>query len=175
MQFENIAGVSTVNGDFSGTLEFRALAKPLKFQSSRTEFHVEAVPGEITLDLGNLKLTNVAGPVRFQTASRDIEARDVTNALDISIDRGDINVTQSKTPLPRIELHSHNGDIELSLPDKAGFQLRGTTDKGEAENEFGAPLSTQSSGRGATIQGQVQTGPEIVLTTGRGTISVRKL
>jgi DUF4097 and DUF4098 domain-containing protein YvlB len=175
IQLENIAGESTVNGDFSGTLEFRALAKALRFESSRTEFHVEAVPGVITLDLGQLKLTNVSGPVRFQTGTRDIEVHDVTNALDLSVDRGDIRVTQSKGPLPKIDLHSHNGDIDLSLPDKTGFQLRGTTSQGEAENEFGAPLETQASGRGATIQGQVPSGPQIVLTTDRGTISVRKL
>ncbi|HYA18806.1 MAG TPA: DUF4097 family beta strand repeat-containing protein, partial [Bryobacteraceae bacterium] len=175
VQLENIAGQSTVNGDFSGTLEFRALARPLRFESSRTEFHVEAIPGEVTMALGDLKLNNVAGPVRFQTSTRDIEARDVTNALDLSVEHGDIRVTESKGPLPKIDLHSHNGDIELALPDKAGFQLRGTTTRGEIENQFGAPLETQTSGHGATISGQVPGGPEIVLTTDRGTISVRKL
>ena len=175
VQLENIAGQSTVNGDFSGTLEFRALARPLRFESSRTEFHVEAIPGEVTMELGDLKLNNVAGPVRFQTSTRDIEAHDVTNALDLSVEHGDIRVTESRGPLPKIDLHSHNGDIELALPDKAGFQLRGTTTRGEIENQFGAPLETQTSGHGATISGQVPGGPEIVLTTDRGTISVRKL
>ena len=175
IQLENIAGQSTVNGDFSGTLEFRALAKPLRFESSRTEFHVEAIPGEVTLALGDLKLNNVSGPVRFQTGTRDIDAHDVTGALDLSVDRGDIRVTESKGPLPKIDLHSHNGDIDLALPDKAGFQLRGTTSQGEVENDFGAPLETQASGRGASISGQVSNGPEIVLTTDRGTITVRKL
>jgi DUF4097 and DUF4098 domain-containing protein YvlB len=127
------------------------------------------------MDLGQLKLANVSGPVRFQTGTRDIEAHDVSNALDLSVDRGDIRVTQTKGPLPKIDLHSHNGDIEVSLPEKAGFQLRGTTSQGEAENTFGTPLETQASGRGATIQGQTAPGPSIVLTTDRGTISVRKL
>jgi DUF4097 and DUF4098 domain-containing protein YvlB len=175
VQIEDIAGESTVHGEFSGTLEFRALAKALRFESSRTEFHVEGVPGNIMLDLGDLKLTNVTGPVRFQTGTRDIEAHDVTNALDLSVQRGDIRVTQSKGPLPKIDVHSHNGDIEVALPDKAGFQLHGTTSQGEAENSFGSPLETQTAGRGATIQGQTAPGPSIVLTTDRGTISVRKL
>ncbi len=77
------------------------------------------------------------------------------------MNRGDINVTSSKTPLPKIDLHSHNGDIVLTLPDKAAFQLKGSTSQGEVENDFGAPLQTQSSGRSATIQGQTASGPEI--------------
>ncbi len=43
------------------------------------------------------------------------------------------------------------------------------------ENDFGAPLQTQSSGRSATIQGQTASGPEIILTTDRGTVSVKKI
>ncbi len=70
----------TINGDYSGNIEFHALAKPLRFESSRTEFHVEAVPGTITMDLGDLKMNNVAGPVRFSTGTRDIEATDITGA-----------------------------------------------------------------------------------------------
>jgi DUF4097 and DUF4098 domain-containing protein YvlB len=175
IQLDNIAGEVTINGDYSGTLEFHALAKPLRFESSRTEFHVEAVPGTITMDLGDLKLNNVAGPVRFSTGTRDIQATDVTGALDLTVNRGDISVTASKTPLPRIDLHSHNGDIALTLPDKSAFQLKGTTSQGEVENDFGAPLQTQSSGRSATIQGQTGNGPEIILATDRGTVSVKKI
>src|SRR5204862_4811123 len=36
IELENIAGQVTINGEYSGTMEFRALAKPLRFQSSRT-------------------------------------------------------------------------------------------------------------------------------------------
>jgi DUF4097 and DUF4098 domain-containing protein YvlB len=175
VELENIAGDVTINGEYLGTLEFRALAHPLRFESSRTEFHVEAIPGSIRLDLGDLKMNNVSGPVRFSTGTRDIEATDVTNGLDLTVNRGDINVTASKSPLPKIDIHSHNGDIVLSLPDKAGFELKGSTSQGEVENDFGSQLQTQTSGRTATIQGQTGSGPQIVLTTDRGTVSIKKL
>jgi len=175
VELENIAGDVTINGEYLGTLEFRALSHPLRFESSRTEFHVEAIPGSIRLDLGDLKMNNVSGPVRFSTGTRDIEATDVTNGLDLTVNRGDISVTASKSPLPKIDIHSHNGDIVLSLPDKAGFELKGSTSQGEVENDFGSSLQTQTSGRTATIQGQTGSGPQIVLTTDRGTVSVKKL
>ena len=103
VQMEKLQGQVTINGEYSGTLEFRGLSKPLHFQSSRSDFRAEQIPGSVTIDLGDVKMNNVIGPVRFETASRDIQATDVTNSLELTVDRGDIQVTQTKTPLPKME------------------------------------------------------------------------
>jgi DUF4097 and DUF4098 domain-containing protein YvlB len=174
VQLENIAGPVTIKGEFSGTLDFRALAKPLEFTSSRTEFRVEAVPGTITMDLGDLKLDNVSGPVRFQSQTRDIEASDVTDSLDLKVDRGDIGVTATHAPLPKMDIHTRNGDITLTLPEHAGFQIDGSTSQGDIDSGFGSSLRIENSGRSATIKGQNGTGPEIMVSTDRGTVSLKK-
>jgi DUF4097 and DUF4098 domain-containing protein YvlB len=164
----------TINGEFSGTIEFRALAKPLHFESSHSDFRVEQIPGSVTMDLGNLKLDNVVGPVKFRTGVRDIDATDVTNSLELNVDRGDIQVSASQSPLPKMDIHSHNGDITLTLPDKAGFDLDGKTGAGEVENEFGSPLENHSDGRSAWVKGRVGNGPPLVVATDRGTLSIKK-
>ena len=174
VQLENIDGPVTINGEYAGTLEFRALAKPMRFNSSRTEFRAEAVPGSITMDLGDLKLENVSGPVRFRTGTRDIQATDVTGALDLMVERGDIQVNVGKAPVPKIDVHTHNGDLTLALPDKAEFQLDGTTSQGDIDNEYGGGLQTQSNGRAATIRGRVGNGPMVTVGTDRGGVSVKK-
>jgi DUF4097 and DUF4098 domain-containing protein YvlB len=171
---DTVAGLTTVSGEFSGTLEFNALAKPFRFQSSRTEFSAEAVPGTVNLDLSDLRLKNVAGPVRFHSTNRDIEASQVTNGLDLSVDRGDIRVDASQGPLSKIEVHAHNGDISLALPPKAQFQIRGSTGQGEVEDSFGPPLEVDTRGRSSSIHGRTGDGPDINITTDRGTITVRK-
>jgi len=171
---ENIAGATSVSGEYSGTLEFTALAKPFRFQSSRTEFSAEAVPGTINLDLSDLRLQNVTGPVRFHTANRDIVASEVSNGLDLSVDRGDIRVDASKGPLPKIEVHSHSGDVSLSLPSKGQFQLQGSTSQGEVEDSFGSPLEVESRGHSSSIHGRTGDGPSINVSTDRGDITVRK-
>ena len=174
IQLENIAGPVTINGEFGGTLEFRALAKPLRFNSSRTEFRTEAVPGSITMDLGNLNLQDVTGPVRFRTGVRDIQATDVTAGLDLMVDRGDIQVTAGKTPLPKMDVHTHNGDITVALPANAQFQMEGSTSQGDVDNEYGAGLQTHSDGRAATIRGSVGNGPLVTVGTDRGMLTVKK-
>lgn len=174
IQMENIAGPVTVNGEFGGTLEFRALAKPLRFTSSRTEFHAEAVPGTISMDLGDLNLSDVTGPVRFRTSVRDIQATDVTVALDLMVDRGDITLTQTKTPVPKIDAHTRNGDITLSLPGNAEFEIDASTSQGDADNEFGGGLNQESNYRAASIKGRTGNGPLITIATDRGAISLKK-
>jgi DUF4097 and DUF4098 domain-containing protein YvlB len=174
IQFDDIAGPVSVNGEFGGTIEFRALAKPMRFTSIRTEFRVEAVPGSITLDLGDLKLNNVAGPVYFKSGSRDIQVADVTDSLELAIDRGDIQISSSKTPVPKIEAHTRNGDITLTLPEHADFQLEGTTNQGEAENNYG-DLEQHSDGHTANIRKRGGTGPRITVSTGRGNLAVKKI
>jgi DUF4097 and DUF4098 domain-containing protein YvlB len=183
IQLENLTGPATINGEYSGTLEFRNLAKFLHFRSSRTDFRVESIPGSIRMDLGDMKLDNVVGPVHFQTGSRDIVATDVTGELDLSVDRGDIQVTQDKNPVPKMDVHSRNGNITVSIPEKAGFDLEGRTSQGEVQNEYGSTLETSIEQgarhhRSSTIKGTgtISGGetPRILLTTDRGTITVEK-
>jgi DUF4097 and DUF4098 domain-containing protein YvlB len=174
LQLEDVAGQVTINGEFSGTLEFRGLAKPIHFESSHSDFRAEQVPGSITMDLGNLKMDNVVGPVKFCSGNRDIDATDVTNSIELNVDRGDIQIAQSKAPLPKMDVHTRNGDITLTVPDKAGFDLDATTGAGEGDNEFGEPLSNHSDGRSAYIKGKVGSGPALVLATDRGNLTVKK-
>jgi DUF4097 and DUF4098 domain-containing protein YvlB len=175
VQIENIQGQVTVNGEYSGTLEFRSLAKPLHFQSARSDFRAEQIPGSVTLDLRDMKLDNVVGPVRFESPVRDIQATDVTNSLELSLDRGDVQVTQTKTPLPKMDIHLRlNGDITLTVPEKAEFELDGRTGQGEVDNDFGSPLANHSDGHSATVVGRVGNGPLITLATKRGKLSIRK-
>ena len=130
MELENIAGQVTISGSFSGTLNFKNLAKPLQFEGTRnTELSVQAVPGRITMDLGEFNANDVVGPMRLVSRARDIKLEQFTHSLEVETERGDIEMTPGKLPLAAIEARSGSGKIELLLPEKASFQLR--CDRGE--------------------------------------------
>ncbi len=61
------------------------------------------------------------------------------------MDRGDIDLKPGKN-LPRMDVHTRSGDIDLALPPGAKFDLRATTEHGEADNEYGDPLREDSFG-----------------------------
>ena len=63
VELENIAGQVTINGGYNGTLDFKNLAKPLQFEGARnTELSVQAVPGSISMDLGEFTASGHGGP-----------------------------------------------------------------------------------------------------------------
>ncbi|HVY95312.1 MAG TPA: DUF4097 family beta strand repeat-containing protein, partial [Bryobacteraceae bacterium] len=117
---------------------------------------------------------NAVGPLRFRTESRDVEVEDVTNSLELNVNHGDIQISQSKAPLPKMDIHSHSGEINLTLPDKAPFELDGKTSAGEVENDYGDPLQTDTNGRTGTVKGKVGNGPQLVITTDRGNLTIHK-
>ncbi len=175
LSMENIGGVVTVNGSYSGALDFKHLAQALDFEGARgAEMHVAAIPGSLHMDLSTLTATNFTGPIRVVARSRDIHLDQFTQPAHIETDRGDIELRPGKTPLSPIEASTKNGAINLAIPDGAAFQLDGTVDRGEAANDYGPPLNQENSGRRATIHGSVGNGPAITLYSGHGRIVVEK-
>ena len=175
VELENIGGQVTINGGYNGTLDFKKLAKPLQFEGARnTELSVQAVPGHINMDVSEFNGTDLVGPIRLVGNSRDIRMEQFTQSLELENQRGDVELHPGRLPMPSIEARTQSGRFELVLPDKATFQLDATAERGEAVNDFGAPIQKETDGRSATLKGKVGEGPTIHITSTRGSISVRK-
>ena len=174
VDLENIAGQVTIDGSFSGTLDFKNLAQPLQLEGRNTELNVAAIPGTISMSLSGFNASNVVGPVRLVTRSRDIHLERFTQSLDLEAQMGDVFLEPGRLPLPAIEARSGGGRIELVLPEKASFQLQATSQRGDAVNDFGPQIQREVEGRTAMLKGKVGDGPTIRLTSDRGTISVRR-
>jgi hypothetical protein len=175
VELQNVSGQVTIDGAYRGSLEFKNLAKPLRFEGTRTtELRVEAVPGSISMDLGEFTAKNVVGPVVLVTDSRDVRLEDFTESLQLKTLRGDVELQPTHVPLPKIEAHATVGRIDLVLPEKAAFQLQATAERGEAINDFGPSIQKQVDGATATLKGTVGDGPLIRITAEHGSVSVRK-
>ncbi len=181
IELDTIAGEVTINGSYSGDLEFRNLAKPIRLQGPNAELRVEKVPGEIHMDLDKFSATNLVGPIRLaSTRSRDVQLEQFTQALDLSVRGGDITLRPAEAAMPKIDARTRDGNVELILPGSAKFSLKAVSNRGEVTNEYGEPLKTdERSGDNhersrAAITGGTGQGPEILIETERGSITVRK-
>lgn len=175
IELQNVAGQVTIEGAYMGSLGFKNLAKPLRFEGTHgTELRVEGVPGAISMDLGEFTAQNLIGPVRLVTQSRDIRLENFTESLELDTQRGDVELEPAHSPLPKIEAHSRVGRIDLVLPEKAAFQLQATAERGEATNDFGPSVQKQVLGTTATLKATVGDGPLIRITADHGSVSVRK-
>ena len=174
LSLENIQGQVIISGGYTGSLEFKNLAQPLQFEGARnTELHVQAVPGQITMDMGQFTGNGLVGPVRLITRSRDIRMTGFTQSLALETERGDIEL-QPSLPMPAIEARSGSGNIDLVVPDKAAFQIDATAERGDAVNDYGPPLEREVTGRTAVLRGKAGDGPLVRLTATHGSVDVRK-
>jgi DUF4097 and DUF4098 domain-containing protein YvlB len=175
LDLQNIEGQVNVVGSYSGVIQFRNLSKPLTFRGEVTDLQIEKLPGQARMTLSDLTASNLVGPIHLTARrSRDVQLSDFTNSVEISLQRGDIDLRPGSLPLARIDAQTRSGDVEFSLPPAAKFDLNATTSHGDASNDFGSPLRQDHSGRGASIQGTTGGGPTVVLHTERGQIVVRK-
>ncbi len=175
IDLQNIEGPVIITGAYSGEIQFRNLSKPLRFNGERTDLNIEKLPGQVRMALNDFTGSNLVGPVHLSARSRDVTISDFTNELDVVVlDRGDINLRPGVVPLARMDVQTRSGDITLSLPPAAKFDLTAVTARGDAENEFGPPVHAQDDGRGASLRGTVPGGPVVNVRTDHGKIVVRK-
>lgn len=174
VELYKVEGQVTINGDYRGSVSLRELAKPVRVESMRTKLELQQIPGEVRLERGSFTAQNVIGPVTLTTHSTDVSFDGFTAGLDLTVDRGDIEIRPNSVRLGKIAVKATSGNIELALPEAAKFALNATTDRGEIENDFGDLLKSSSEGKGAKLEGMVGAGPDVNLATGHGTITVRK-
>jgi len=172
VELQNVDGQVTVGGTYTGQIQLSNLAKPLRYEDTQVTVNCEKLPGQIHMGLGEFTGNNIVGPIRLNARSRDVQISDFTQSLDLTLDRGNVEMRPGKT-VPKIEVHTRSGDIELALPENAKLDLKASTDRGEVHNDYGDSLRVEENNRGATIAGG-SGGPQVRLETGRGAVTVRK-
>ncbi|MDX1982423.1 MAG: DUF4097 family beta strand repeat-containing protein [Bryobacteraceae bacterium] len=174
LELESIEGLVTVNADFTGEVSFRNLAKPLRFESSRTALRAEKIPGSVRFASGNIIGEKVAGPIVLNTRSRDVQFREFTDGAEVTVDRGDIEL-RPLAQFGKLDVRTSNGNVDFVVPPGARFDLSAKTSRGEIINDYGAPLREESEDKGGSLKGSVGSGPQVSLTTERGSITVRNV
>jgi DUF4097 and DUF4098 domain-containing protein YvlB len=172
LDLENMDGTVTIDGGYTGNVQFQNLSKPLHFTGPQTEVSFQQLPGQIRMPLGTFNASNLVGPARLETRSRDVQISDFTNALEVSVERGDIELRPS-VPIAKLDAHARVGNIVLALPPDAKFDLTATSRRGDLHNEFGGSIQAEDVRHGGSMQGS-NGGPPITLHTDTGEITVRK-
>jgi hypothetical protein len=125
------------------------------------------------MDLSQFDGRGLTGPVRLVARSRDIKIADFSESLQLEAAHGDVEL-ETGLPTPAIDVRSDSGNIDLGLPEGASFDLDATAERGEASNEFGAPIQQSQDGHSAELRGKVGNGPKLRLTATHGSVSVHK-
>jgi DUF4097 and DUF4098 domain-containing protein YvlB len=168
-----VTGAVSVNGEFSGAVQFANVAQTLRFRSSRTDLTAQKLTGHMSMELGSLDASGVDGPFEIATKQKDISLEDFKHSVKISTSNGDVRL-QTSTPLTQpVSVDVNKGGIELEVPAKANFQVDASSRHGDVECDFQG-LKVNKESETPTISGTLgKGGPLVRLQASYGTIHLR--
>jgi hypothetical protein len=168
----DVKGAVQLDGDFSESVKLARITKTVTFKSSRTDMEFSRIEGSLDLDSDELHAEQITGPLHLTTRSKNIRLEEVSGDVRLQDDNGAIEV--GMRTLGNVQIDSRNGDIQLSLPDKAGFRLDAQTRDGEIQSEF-PELKVNNDEHQAKASGSVGNAlSHIVLNNEHDGIEIRK-
>jgi len=170
VSLEDIKGAVHLDGEFMESVKLSKIGQGVTFKSSRTDMQLGRLDGDLDLDSGDLQASNINGPVRLSTRAKDIRLADVSGDVRLDDQNGSVEVHMKK--LGSVQLENRRGDIQLYVPDKAGFQVDARSTGGEIETDFSGLKMDDSRAMASGTVGNG--GPRIVLNNEHGTIEIRK-
>ena len=194
---DNVAGAVHLNGDFYEDVRLSKIFKSVIFKTSRSDMEIASVPGEIEIASDQVRGSQLSGPSRVMTSSKDIHLEEVSGDLQVQSNNGDVEVTTAdkqpagkmnvttqhgdvaltlggKAAPEKVNVASQHGDITLTLSPNAGFQITAGTRKGDISSEFSSVKIDQNNGA-SQASGTVGNGnSKLQVTTETGDIRIVK-
>jgi hypothetical protein len=168
----DVKGTVQLDGEFQESVKLARITKTVTFKSSRTDMEFSHIEGSLDLDSDELHAEQITGPLHLTTRSKNIRLEEVSGDVRLQDDNGAIEV--GMRTLGNVQIDSRNGDIQLSLPDKAGFRLDAQTRDGEIQSEF-PELKVNNDEHQAKASGSVgNASSHIVLNNEHDGIEIRK-
>jgi len=130
----DVKGSVQLDGEFQESIKLERIAKTVTFKSSRTDMEFSGIAGSLDLDSDDLHAAEITGPLHLTTRSKNIRLDDVSGDVRLQDDNGTVEV--GMRTLGNIQIDNRNGDVQLSVPDKAGFRLDARVRDGEIQSDF---------------------------------------
>jgi DUF4097 and DUF4098 domain-containing protein YvlB len=197
VNIEDVSGTVSLNGDFYDDVRLSKIAKSVVFKTSRSDMEFASLAGDLDIASDEVRGSELAGPSRVSSSSKDIHLEDVSGDLQVQSNNGDVEITTSgkqpagklevatthgdvavtmagKTTPDKVNVATEHGDITLTIPTGAGFQLSAVTRKGDVSSEFDAIKVDENNGT-TKASGSVGSGnSKLQVATDTGDIKIAK-
>ncbi len=160
ISLEDVKGAARLNGEFD-TIKLAKIAGAVSFKSARTDMEFSRLDGDLDMDSGDMRATDLTGPFRLLTRSKDVRLAGVNGDVRLQNENGAVEIRMNK--LGSMQVSNRNSDIQIYLPDKAAFQVDAHSRGGEIESDFDA-LKVENGNDQATASGTIGSGgPHLVI------------
>jgi hypothetical protein len=168
----DVKGSVQLEGEFQESVKLARIEKSVTFKSSRTDMEMSRMDGSLDLDSDDLHADEITGPVHLNTRSKNIRLEGVSGDVRLQNDNGGVEV--GMRTVGNVQIDNRNGDIQFSVPDKAGFRLDARTREGEIQSDF-PELKVENTDHEGKASGTVGNGSShVVLNNEHEGIEIRR-
>ena len=159
-----ISGISIDTG--SGSLDVENVQGPVNIHTDSGDITARNLKGQMVMEAGSgsIRVNGVDGQLKATTSSGDVTVRQATlsGQSALKTNSGSVSFEGALDPKGTYQMATNSGNINLTLPANAAFQLAATTSSGSVNNAFGTTIV------GALPRAQ------ITATIGSGSVVVNK-
>jgi DUF4097 and DUF4098 domain-containing protein YvlB len=170
LTLSEIKGKITQNGEILGDVHIENVTGAIHLHTSVTDLQVPELPGDLTLNSDDLRVTEAKGQVRVTTHSKDVDLSQIYG--DTYVEDRDGRVSVEPAGNYAIEAKNSKGDVEVSLAPNASAAVSVRTHNGDIVSDYPSP-SSDDDDKSANFQigsGSVR----IDLSTDNGDIRIKK-
>jgi DUF4097 and DUF4098 domain-containing protein YvlB len=143
---------------------------PIKLHTSVTDVQIAQLPGDLTLDSDDLRVTEAEGAVHVTTHAKDVDLSEIYGDSYVQNRDGRISVEPAGSYI--IEARNDKGDVEVTLPPEASGTVDGHTRNGDIVTDYGLAVSGDED---KTVSGKIGSGgPRISLSSDNGDLGIKK-
>lgn len=172
LTLSEVKGKILINGDIFGEAHMENLTGPVHLHTSVTDLEFGALPGDMTLNDDDLRVTEAKGPVRVTTKSKNVDLTQIYGESYVENRDGDVSIAPAGPYAIDATIKSGHGDMEITLPPNASANVDGRTQNGDIVSDFPLTISGDES---KTVTGRIGGGAaKIVLSTDVGDVRIKR-
>jgi DUF4097 and DUF4098 domain-containing protein YvlB len=176
IEVNDTAGSLTVEGDFYGPVRADKAGKGVRMVSAKTDLTLSALAGHMEAGSGNMDIVDAPGNLTLRTRDSEINVENPGGKVNIDNRNASVAVRFSSVPKEDVQITNSSGEIALTVPGSASFEIAADCRNCEISSEFSGLTAAKTQSGDSHLAGKYGNGkgPKIMLKTSYGNISLRR-
>ncbi len=176
IEVNDTTGSLTVEGEFYGPVRVDKAVKGVRMVSSKTDLTLSALAGHMETGSGNMDIVDAPGNLSLRTRDSEINLENPGGKVIIDNRNASAGVRFSSAPKEDVQITNSSGEIALTVPGSASFEIVADCRNCEINSEFPGLGESKTESGDSHLAGKYGSGkgPKITLKTSYGNIALRR-
>jgi hypothetical protein len=176
IEVSDTGGSLTVEGEFYGPIRADKAVKGVRMVSSKTDLTLSALTGHFETGSGNMDIVDAPGNLSLRTRDCEINVENPGGKVSIDNRNAAVGVRFSSAPKDDVQITNSSGEIALTVPSGASFEIAADCRNCEIGSEFPGLGASKTESGDSHLAGKYGNGkgPKVTLKTSYGNISLRR-